>query len=91
MKGTLAISIALVVGCVAGATTSHLVVPPVRAGTNPPRWEYICKDDLEKAEKGFDAALNELGAQGWELVHATHDRKANWGYRWEACFKRPVG
>jgi len=58
-----------VVGCVTGSVASQLVVPPVRAGTQPVRSEYLCGS----AEYGrLTATLNQLGAQGWELVTASH-------------------
>jgi hypothetical protein len=47
--------------------TEALVVPPVRAGTNPTRFEYKWvkeSSDASEAEK----VSNQMGAQGWELV-----------------------
>ncbi|HTJ47736.1 MAG TPA: hypothetical protein VL463_36820 [Kofleriaceae bacterium] len=38
-------------------------VPPARAGTSPPRWEYLCLQNPPKAQ------LAEAGAQGWEAAH----------------------
>lgn len=65
-------SIAFAIGCV----TEALIVPPVRAGTNPTRWEYKCLVAMDPEEDG-----NKLGMQGWELAAVT-------GGRW--CFKRPL-
>jgi hypothetical protein len=89
MNRTLALVSMLIVGCMAGATTAKLVAPTAQAAGSA-RWEYLCKDDLEGHDKGFSAGLNELGADGWEMVTATHDRGANYGYSWMVCFKRPA-
>jgi len=34
----MALGIVFVIGCAVGGISSQLVVPPVRAGTNPTRW-----------------------------------------------------
>lgn len=54
-KNSLALSLlfAFVLGCAA----AQLVVPRVRAGTNPTRWEYACTPDVREFKK--------LGAEGW--------------------------
>jgi hypothetical protein len=78
-KNTIAtISLALV-AFVFGCVTEALVVPPVRAGTNPTRWEYKCFDALNPEENA-----NKLGAQGWELAAAEGGASGTW------CFKRPL-
>jgi hypothetical protein len=81
-KHTIAtISLALV-AFVFGCVTEALVVPPVRAGTNPTRWEYHCI-----AETGLSSTetvredFNKLGREGWELAAADSTR---------FCFKRPL-
>jgi hypothetical protein len=74
------VSLALV-AFVFGCATEALVVPPVRAGTNPTRWEYKCLDTWDPER---DGNANKLGAQGWELA-AVGDRN---GQRW--CFKRAL-
>jgi hypothetical protein len=78
--------VAFVVGCVAEA----LVVPPVQAGPEAPpvragttRWEYTCTDDTEVA------ALNKLGAVGWELV-AMNAHGQGLASSERLCFKRPL-
>jgi hypothetical protein len=64
-----------------GCVVAHFVVPPLRAGTNPTRWEYFCMGD--EPDK-----FNQLGVEGWELqagiVYTSQimDRGV-----W--CFKRP--
>lgn len=75
------------IGCVAATVAQNFIVPPVRAGTDPVRWEYTCfkgyvwgsgpldpDDVLEKA--------NPLGQQGWEMVSG--DGAGAY------CFKRPL-
>jgi hypothetical protein len=59
-------------------------VPPVRAGSNPTRWEYYCIEGTDK----LNARSDELGAQGWEMTAAAAvpvhiDTYFVW------CFKRP--
>jgi hypothetical protein len=92
MKRTAALSLIFVVGCVAGATTAQLVVPKARAGTNPQRWEYHC---VESSGFNKDSAptLNARGAEGWELVSASHRARASLSEQHDVlfCFKRPLG
>jgi hypothetical protein len=73
------IAILFVVGCATGGVAAQLVVPPVRAGTEPTRWEYQC---LSVGGGGVTSTLNKLGAQGWELAsmvlaHANHELVSN--------------
>jgi hypothetical protein len=67
MKHNGIIAIVFVVGCATGGVAAQLVVPPVRAGTSPTRWEYECVVADRDAED-VTATLNKLGTQGWELV-----------------------
>lgn len=67
MKHNGIIAIVFVVGCATGGVAAQLVVPPVRAGTSPTRWEYQCVNADPHVEDVTDT-LNKLGAQGWELV-----------------------
>ena len=60
------VAIIFVIGCATGSIASQIVVPPVRAGTNPTRWEYLCA----KTGGPLSTAMTEMGAQGWELVSA---------------------
>jgi hypothetical protein len=76
----LALAVAFLAGCVA----SPLLVPPVRADTDPRRWEYACKtagNDREATE-----VANKFGAAGWEIAAGAPD-----GQNALFCFKRPVG
>jgi hypothetical protein len=64
MKHNGIIAIVFIVGCATGGIAAQLVVPQVRAGTEPTRWEYYCVSTGE----GLTSTLNKLGAEGWELV-----------------------
>jgi hypothetical protein len=86
MNRTIALSLVLILGCVAGATTAQLVVPKARAGTNPTRWEYHCVDDL-RIKDTAPQELNAPGAEGWELVTMTPHSNPAWAL---ACFKRAL-
>lgn len=76
-------------GCLAGAVGPQLVIPPVRAGTNPTRWEHFClsgvafsnDDVLTPASK---ARVDAAGAEGWEM--ATSGQRPHDTF---LCFKRP--
>ncbi len=67
MKHNGIIAIVFVIGCATGGAAAQLVVPPVRAGTSPTRWEYQCVNADAHTEE-VTGTLNKLGAQGWELV-----------------------
>jgi hypothetical protein len=66
MKPQLSIAIIFVIGCASGAVVSQLAVPPVRAGTNPTRWEYFCSS---AAPGSIQSDLNKMRIEGWELVN----------------------
>jgi hypothetical protein len=68
MKHNGIIAIVFVVGCATGGVAAQLVVPPVRAGTSPTRWEYRCEGT---SGSQITPTLNKLGAEGWELVSMT--------------------
>jgi hypothetical protein len=70
MKHNGIIAIVFVIGCATGGVAAQLVVPPVRAGTSPTRWEYHCTRFPAEAEE-VTSTLNKLGAQGWELAGMT--------------------
>jgi len=76
MKQRWIIAIIFVIGCATGSVASQLVVPPVRAGTSPARWEYLCG---EVDADALTAQLNKLGAEGWDLVtqEASRTRPVN--------------
>ena len=63
----LSLSVMFIVGCLVGGSKAarDLIVPPVRAGTNPVRWEYQC---VRWAKGNLTATSNKFGAQGWEMV-----------------------
>jgi hypothetical protein len=70
-------------GCGAGVSAASFVVPPARAGTNPPRWEYQCFEENDPAT--VTAKANRLGSQGFELAAG-----AGWSASNTWCFKRPL-
>lgn len=89
MKQRIALALVFIVGCATGGVAAQLVVPPVRAGTAPTRWEYHC-DDEGTTEK-LTEALNEAGAAGWELAGLTTDHKADLGsFKHMYCTKRAL-
>ncbi|HEY5944010.1 MAG TPA: hypothetical protein VIV40_00890 [Kofleriaceae bacterium] len=65
MKRPVTLAIIFIIGCATGGVASQLAVPPVRAGTNPTRWEYSC---VASQTGKINEGLNQMGAQGWELV-----------------------
>ena len=69
----LSLAVTFLVGCLVG----QVVIPPVRAGTNPQRWEYMCAPNSE---------ANKAGAQGWELVQI--EKGTSFSNNW--CFKRTL-
>jgi hypothetical protein len=74
----------LAVGCVTATVSQNLVIPPVRAGTNPVRWEYICNEINSPSLASINSALNEAGLEGWEFF----DQLGNHNL---LCYKRPLG
>jgi len=93
MKQRSALALLFIFGCATGGVAAQLVVPPVRAGTSPTRWEYQC---LRARNGEVTAAANQNGAAGWELVsvapaHQDHE----WGNNYETdafllCAKRAL-
>ena len=94
MKHNGIIGIVFVIGCATGGVAAQLVVPPVRAGTSPTRWEYQCV--TVGIEGGMTSGLSRLGAEGWELVSvapAHEGREFGGGFEvdaYVACTKRPL-
>lgn len=86
MKGFLAgllVSVAFVVGCVAGASRS--AVPSAQAAyVVEQRWEYFCFAE-DRPEKVVERA-NAAGARGWEMVAAAA-RSGDGDPIW--CFRLP--
>jgi hypothetical protein len=78
----LSLSMAFVVGCVAGST--GLLFPPANAdAVVEQRWAYFCfeRDDIDE----LNDMANGAGARGWELVAAASGKsdKPIW------CFRQP--
>lgn len=92
MKQSGIIAIVFIIGCATGGVAAQLVVPPVRAGTSPTRWEYQCAvADRERDEdKPVVAALNKLGAEGWELVSAAPRTVGGTVHSYLLCAKRAL-
>lgn len=94
MKHRALIALIFIVGCATGGVAAQLVVPPVRAGTSPTRWEYQCTTAATDNEA--TVLLNRLGAEGWELVTmapAHADNNAGLRYKvdsYTACAKRAL-
>ncbi len=84
MTKTAMLGVGLCLGFGMGCAASHWLIPPARAGTNPPRFEYTCIWHLDTG-KGSIEELNHAGAEGWEMVAAV-EKPA--GDLW--CFKRPL-
>jgi hypothetical protein len=76
------LGVVFLLGCVVGGMSSQFVAPPVRAGTNPTRWEYYCIEDVEKLTERSD----KLGAEGWEMATAAAIDGGHPYFVW--CFKR---
>lgn len=83
MKGMWTAAV-LMFGIGVGCVTASFIVPPVRAGTDPQRWEYACAQPYGMTAVVEVEDLNKLGAEGWELV-ATQGAP-----RGAFCFKRPL-
>jgi hypothetical protein len=80
-KTAFALLVVFFAGC---AAERLLVVPPARAGTTAPRWEYTCMSGGGRNDE-FAQKANVFGAEGWEMVGSAVDRgTTNW------CFKRPL-
>ena len=89
MKHSGIIAIVFVIGCATGGIAAQLVVPPVRAGTSPTRWEYQCaRVDTEVAR--VTANLNRLGTEGWELVSIAPATGSLGTYGYVLCAKRAL-
>ena len=68
-----------IMGCLA-----QPMLMPAHAGVAAQEWEYLC------IHENFDVEGNRAGAEGWELVTATHV-PAIQGDGWSKyCFKRPL-
>ena len=86
MKRTIAVSLfllGLAIGCVTATVSQNVVVPKVRAGTNPTRWEYQCNQISAPSIQDINNALNAMGDQGWEFFSQLSNSNL-------LCYKRPL-
>ena len=68
---SMSLLIAFLIGCVTTQMASQFVVPPVKAGTNPQKWEYKCFNERSSYNiKEIEDKSNQLGKSGWEMVSA---------------------
>lgn len=87
----LSLTVAFLVGCLTATVATQLVVPPIKAGTNPQKWEYTCISNKQKGN--IIQNSNELGNQGWEMVAASGSLENGSGLAKAYllyCFKRPL-
>lgn len=82
---TLSLTVALLVGCIIGGVGAQLVVPPVRAGTNPAKWEYSCTTTKYDSPERVTEIANKYGRAGWEMSTAVGGGSGS-SDTW--CFKR---
>jgi hypothetical protein len=89
MKHNGIIALVFIFGCATGGIAAQLVVPPVRAGTAPTRWEYQCAI-ADSEDNGVVSALNKLGAEGWELVSTAPHAAGGYVRHYMLCAKRAL-
>lgn len=89
----LSLSVAFIIGCLAGPAIRPTVVPPVKAANAPkaakpatavPKWEYACFQ-VGPYPKEINRWGNKAGLSGWEMVSSAYigfKRQSIW------CFKR---
>ena len=85
------IAVIFIIGCATGGVASKLVVSPVRAGTNPTRWEYLCAETTSD----LTTQMSKFGQEGWELasmfpVHQTGSFGSLDADHFGYCLKRPL-
>jgi hypothetical protein len=89
------IGVIFLLGCAAGGVAAQMVIPPIRAGTQPMRWEYLCVQAVRGTDQ-LSSALNKAGAAGWELVstvasHLDHEFAGSLDAdAFVFCFKRAL-
>ena len=88
--GTLLLVVFLV-GCATAVVTQSFIVPPIRANTNPQKWEYKCIDWKKDTPFHLSSKLNKFGKEGWEIAmtHEVGDYSLKASYTAGVCFKRP--
>lgn len=74
--------VVFIIGCATAVVTQSFIVPPIRANTNPQKWEYYCADlRVYKTAHEVGLKLNQYGKEGWELATTQTSRY---------CLKRPL-
>jgi hypothetical protein len=91
-KSVALVLLGMVAGCAAAAVAPRIMVPPVRAGTSPTRWEHTCTTSsiwvMEDQQK-VSAELTRFGREGWELVTSVNEHRGT--NSWTSfCFKRAL-
>ncbi len=91
----LSLSVAFIIGCLAGPAIRPRVVPPARAAKAPPaakpakamsKWEYACFQ-VGPYPKEINRWGNKAGLSGWEMISSAYtgkNRQTIW------CFKRQL-
>lgn len=77
----LSISLAFIVGCVAGST--RYGVPKAEAAVVEQRWSYFCFEASKVDDVSFKA--NAAGMRGWEMASATTNAEDQTIW----CFRQP--
>ena len=81
----LSLTVAFLVGCLTATVASNFVVPPIKAGTNPQKWEYTCFRKYADLLDETKSLSDKLGSQGWEMSST-----AGGPFGVVYCFKRPL-
>ncbi len=100
IQGTFSAGCIFLLGCAVASVAGPLLVPPIRAGTTPQKWEQLCVPAKDVAAgtqlvqhpyahtvnmpTGWNKVLESYGEQGWELVQMYGSDEMR-----AACFKRP--
>ena len=91
----LSLTVAFLVGCLTATIGTQLVVPPVKAGTTPQKWEQRCESwgkhidyrisNLNE-KRGWNSILTKYGVEGWEAFSISIEQRNIM----MVCFKRPL-
>ena len=92
---TMSLLITFLLGCVttqiAMQSERNFIVPPVKAGTNPQRWEYKCFHEHQSNAATIEVKSNRLGLKGWDMVSIGGAGGGMLdGHHVSICFKRAL-